>query len=86
LISTTKESRPNEHDSHAGREPAHPTDQLSVELVEVEADETVTILVRWPARPTAIDPAMFRDTAAAMVKLFSEVHVAVAATRRRRRL
>jgi hypothetical protein len=62
-----------------------PSDSLTVILSEPDGIPP-TVVVHWPARPTAIDPAKFRDTAAALVRLFSEAHVTLAAIKSRRRL
>ena len=60
-------------------------DQLKVELVE---PDTMPAMVRivWPDAPTVVDPERFRDLAAALVKLFSEAHVALTHIRARRYL
>jgi hypothetical protein len=60
-------------------------DHLKVELVE---PDTMPAMVRivWPNAPTVVDPRRFGDTAAALVKMFSEAHVALAAIRARRSL
>ena len=51
---------------------------VSVELVEPGNDLPGYVRVTWPLQPTVIDPTKFRDTAAAVVKLFSESHIALA--------
>jgi hypothetical protein len=60
-------------------------DHLKVELVE---PDTMPAMVRivWPEKPTVVDPKRFPDVAAALVKMFSEAHVALAAIRARRSL
>jgi hypothetical protein len=60
-------------------------DQLKVELVEPDRMPHM-VRITWPLQPTVIDPPRFGDTAAALVKLFSEARVALAAIRARRRL
>jgi hypothetical protein len=40
--------------------------------------------VAWPLQPTVIDPTGFRDTAAALLKLFTEAHVTLARIKARR--
>ena len=60
-------------------------DVVTVELIQPDG-KGAFIQVTWPARPTRIDPAGFRDTASAMVRLFSEAHVKLARIKARRRL
>jgi hypothetical protein len=60
-------------------------DQLSVDLVEPTGMPAMVRIV-WPLKPTVIDPPRFGDTAAALVKMFSDAHVALAAIRTRRSL
>ena len=60
-------------------------DHLKVELVEPDSMPAMVRIV-WPLQPTVIDPPRFGDTAAALVKMFSEAHVALAAIRARRSL
>jgi hypothetical protein len=72
--------------------PKHPTtplassqvnhDHLKIELVESDGMPAIV----WPLQPTVIDPPRFGDTAASLVKMFSEAHVALAAIRARRSL
>lgn len=60
-------------------------DTIVVELVE--ADETpAVIIIRWPAKPTVCHPRRFPDTAAVIVRLFSEAHTVLAAIKSRRPL
>jgi hypothetical protein len=55
------------------------SDHDTVEITLVEPDDMpVFVQVTWPEMPTVIDPARFRDAAAAMVKLFSDAHIALA--------
>jgi hypothetical protein len=68
-----------------------PVSAILIELHEdadtpAAARERGLVLISWPLQPTMIDPAQFRDTAAAMVKLFSDAHIALAGIRGRRRL
>lgn len=75
--------------------PNHPTtplasgsvshDHLRVELVEPDGMPAMVKIV-WPPQPTIVDPPRFGDTAAALVKMFSEAYVALAAIRARRSL
>jgi hypothetical protein len=58
-------------------------DVVTVELVQ-DDDGMGMVQVTWPLRPTRIDPAGFRDTASAMVRLFSEAHVRLTRIRSRR--
>ena len=61
------------------------TDTITIELVE--ADETpAAVLLKWPAKPTVCHPRRFPDTAAVVVRLFSEAHIALAAIKSRRSL
>jgi hypothetical protein len=60
-------------------------DSITVELVE--PDETpAAVLVKWPAKPTVLHPHRFPDTAALVVRMFSEAHIALAAIKARRPL
>jgi hypothetical protein len=57
-----------------------PSDSITVELVE--ADETpAVVIVKWPGKPTILHPRRFPDTAALIVRLFSEAHVTLAGTK-----
>jgi hypothetical protein len=42
------------------------------------------VLIHWPLEPTTIDPKQFGDSAAALVRMFSEAHVKLARIRARR--
>lgn len=44
------------------------------------------VRVTWPLQPTVMDPGRFRDTATAVVRLFSEAHLTLARIKARRRL
>ena len=61
------------------------TDAIVVELVEANEMPAV-IIVRWPAKPTVCAPRRFPDTAAVIVRLFSEAHTMLTRVRARRRL
>jgi hypothetical protein len=60
-------------------------DHLAVDLVEPSGMPAM-VRVTWPLKPTIVDSPRFGDTAAALVKMFSEAHVALAAIRARRSL
>jgi hypothetical protein len=62
-----------------------PHETVTVELVE-PADMPAFVQVSWPLQPSVIDPGRFRDTAAVMVRLFSEAHVTLAGIKARRSL
>jgi hypothetical protein len=62
-----------------------PHNVVTIELVEPD-DMPPFVQVRWPPQPTVIDPPHFRDTAAALVKLFSDAHVTLTHIRARRYL
>ena len=59
-------------------------DHLAVELVEPTGVPAM-VRITWPLKPV-VDPPRFGDTAAALVKMFSEAHLALAAIRARRSL
>jgi hypothetical protein len=60
-------------------------DAIVVELVE--ADQTpAVVVITWLAKASVIHPRRFPDTAAVLVRLFSEAHVALAAIKARRSL
>ena len=60
-----------------------PHETVTVELVEAD-DMPAFVQISWPLQPSVIDPGRFRDTAAAIVRLFSEAHVALAGIQARR--
>lgn len=60
-------------------------DVIEVQLVE-PADLPAFVQISWPLQPSVIDPMTFGDSAAAVVKLFSEAHVTLAHIKSRRRL
>jgi hypothetical protein len=62
-------------------ESAH--DTVTIELVEPDS-MPAAVRIAWPLQPSVIDPPRFRDTAAAMVKLFSDAHVALVRIKARR--
>jgi hypothetical protein len=60
-------------------------DVVNVELVQPDADDLPAyVQIAWPLQPSVIDPGRFRDTAATMVRLFSEAHVALTRIKARR--
>jgi|RhiMethySRZTD1v2_1073278.scaffolds.fasta_scaffold775832_1 hypothetical protein len=61
------------------------TQTISVQLVE-PADLPAVVQIHWPPQPSIIDPKNFGDVAAAVVRMFSEAHVALAAIKSSRRL
>jgi hypothetical protein len=60
-------------------------DIITVQLIE-PADLPAIVQISWPLQPTIVDPQRFGDSAAALVKMFSEAHVALAAIKVRRHL
>jgi hypothetical protein len=60
-------------------------DIVTIELVEPE-NMPAAVRIAWPGQPTVVDPPRFGDTAAALVKLFSEAHVRLARIKARRHL
>jgi hypothetical protein len=62
-----------------------PTDTITVELVE--ADETpAVVIVRWPAKPTVLQPHRFPSAAEAVARSFASATVRLAQIRRDRQL
>jgi hypothetical protein len=45
-----------------------------------------SVIIHWAAKPTVIEPQRFGDSAAALVKMFAEAHIALARTKARRKL
>jgi hypothetical protein len=62
-----------------------PHDIVTIELVEPD-NMPAAVRIALPLQPSVIDPPRFRDTAAAMVKLFSDAHITLARIKARRRL
>jgi hypothetical protein len=60
-------------------------DIISIELVEPDSMPAV-IKITWPVQPSIVDPTSFGETAAALVKMFSNAHVELARVKSRRRL
>jgi hypothetical protein len=60
------------------------TDRIIIELIEQPDPAPPIVAINWPVHPSVIDPEHFRDTAAVIVKLFSEAHVTLARIKARR--
>jgi hypothetical protein len=60
-------------------------DTITVLLID-RGDLPAIVQISWPQSPTIVDPQRFGDSAAALVKMFSEAHVALAHIKSRRRL
>jgi hypothetical protein len=61
------------------------TDRIAVELVTPNGMPAI-VRITWPEQLSVVDPKLFGDTAAAVVKLFSAAHVELARRRARRHL
>jgi len=61
------------------------SDEISIELV-TPGDLPAAVRIVFPPAPTVLGVRNFPDTAAAIVKLFSEAHVKLAQLRRDRKL
>jgi hypothetical protein len=52
-------------------------DEVTIQLIRPRMPDIertlhpTTVRIVWPSQPTSVDPDQFRDTAAAMVRLFS---------------
>ena len=68
-----------------GRAQITPTDEISVELVTPD-DLPAAVRIVWPAKPTVTGARSFPETAAAIVRLFSEAATTLAAIRVRKKL
>jgi hypothetical protein len=64
------------------RSPRH---TITVELLEPDGVPAV-VRIGWPLQPTVVDPRRFPDTAAVIVRMFSEAATALAAIKVNRRL
>jgi hypothetical protein len=60
-------------------------DTLSIELID-PADLPAAVRINWPAKPTVTGARSFPETAAAIVRLFSEAATTLAAIRVRKKL
>jgi hypothetical protein len=60
-----------------------PRDTITIGVVQPD-DMPAHVAITWPLQPSVIDPEHFRDTAAMIVRLFSEAHVTLAAIKARR--
>jgi hypothetical protein len=67
-------------------EPANPPqpDIVTIELVDPD-NMPAAVRIAWPLQPTVVDPPRFRDTAAAVVKMFSEAHITLVRIKAARR-
>jgi len=52
-------------------------DTITIELVEPDSLPPV-VKITWPVQPSIVDPRIFGETAAAIVKMFSTAHVELA--------
>ena len=52
-------------------------DTITVELVAPD-DFPAVVSITWPASPTILDPKLFGDTAAGIVRMFSAAHIELA--------
>jgi hypothetical protein len=55
-------------------------DTIKIELVE-PADLPAVVRITWPEQASIVDPRIFGETAAALVKMFSTAHVELARIR-----
>jgi hypothetical protein len=60
-------------------------DELLVQLIQ-PGDMPAVVHITWPEAPSIASVKRFPDTAAMIVKPFSEAHIALAAIRANRRL
>jgi hypothetical protein len=65
--------------------PINGSDRLTIELVE-PPDMPAFVAINWPPQSSVIDPKRFRDSAATVVRLFSEAHIKLASIKARRPL
>jgi hypothetical protein len=68
-----------------GRAQINTSDEISVELIAPD-DLPTAVRINWPAKPTVTGARNFGDTAAVIVRLFSEAATTLAAIRARRKL
>ena len=61
------------------------SDTIVVDLFEADLEPAV-VIITWPAKATVLHPQRFPDAAAAIVKLFSDAHIVLAAFKAERRL
>ena len=61
-----------------------PTEAITIILSEPD-DIPASVIIHWPPTPTKINPRRFRDTAAAVARMFAEAHVALARSKARKR-
>jgi hypothetical protein len=63
------------------------TNSDAIVIVLSEPDDIpASVIIHWPSKPTDLDPRRFGETAAIIVRLFSEAHIALAAIKAERRL
>jgi hypothetical protein len=55
-------------------------DVLTIEVVETSEHPTM-VIIRWPDKPSVIDPRRFADAPATIAQLFARAHVVLAAIR-----
>ena len=60
-----------------------PTEAITIILSEPDGLPS-SVLIHWPEKSTVVNPKRFRDTAAAVARLFSEAHIALARIKARR--
>ena len=78
---------PNEQANNPVRGPAQCLRKHAVRIVFVEPDDIpASVIIHWPPTPTKINPRRFRDTPAAVARMFSEANIALARIKARRRL
>ena len=68
---------PNDKLTESGRGQITPTEASTIILSEPD-DIPASVIIHWPPTPTKINPRRFRDTAAAVARMFSEAHIALA--------
>jgi hypothetical protein len=61
------------------------SDAVTVVLSQPDA-MPASVIIHWAAKPTVIEPQRFGDSAAALVKMFAEAHIALARIKARRKL
>jgi hypothetical protein len=55
-------------------------DRVDADDLELEPSETAAIvIIRWPDKPTVLQPTRFREAAASITQLFTRAHSALAA-------
>jgi hypothetical protein len=59
------------------------TEAITIILSEPD-DMPSSVIIHWPEKSTVVNPRRFRDTAAAVARMFAEAHVTLARIRARR--